>query len=216
MRTLLLTLGIFILGLNTVQAQEFGIYQVTITNLTNGQPMTQPALMVHHDSFSLFTLGEESSEGLKVLAKDGATQPLEIELSTVPTVYNFVSGTEVIPPKGGSVNIIFLGTTNTVLSMASMLGTTNDAFIGARGLSLDLQPGEQSEYLLTVYDAGAEENNESCAVISGPPCNNHSVDTATNEGFVHIHPGLTFIGDLDPLVHAFASIAAKLTLLRAQ
>jgi len=214
LRTLFLALGIFILGFNTAQAQENAIYQATITNLTNGQWLTPPALVVHHSFFSLFTLGEEASDGLKILAKDGANQLLENELSNVPDVYNFVSGAEVIPPKGASVDILFWGTQNIVLSVASMLGSTNDGFVAARGLSLDLQPGEQKTFFLTAYDAGSEENNELCAFISGAPCNNHNVDTATNEGFVSVHPGLAFNGDLDPLVHAFASPAAKITIFR--
>jgi len=217
MRTLILVFGLIILGFGSVsQAQEVAVYRATFTNLTKGQWMTPPAILVHDSTFKLFTLGEEATEGLKVLAKDGANQLLEFEVSSASNVFNFISGTEVIFDKGASVEIFFWGVTNTLLSTASMLGTTNDGFFAGRGLSLDLQPGEQREYFLKVYDAGAEDNNESCAFISGPPCNNHNVDTPGNEGFVHDHPGLTFTGDLDPVTHAFASTVAKLTLLRIQ
>ena len=216
MRTLVLALSIFILGFNAAQAQEVAVYRATFTNLTNGQGMTPPALVVHASGFSLFTPGTEASEGLKILAKDGVNVFLETELSSEPGVFVFTSGTEVVPPKGGTSEIFFVGVTNVELSVASMLGSTNDAFVTAHGISLDLQVGEQTEADLAVYDAGAEENNELCAFISGPPCNNHNVDTAGNEGFVHPHPGLAFNGDLDPLVHAFAATAGKVTILRIQ
>lgn len=215
MRILFLILGIFVLGFNTVQAQENAIYRATFTNLTNGQGMTPPALVVHHSSISIFTLGEEASEGLKLLAKEGDNSVLQTELTAVNGVWNFVSGSEVIFPRGASTEITFWGTPDSLLFVASMLVSTNDGFVAGRRLSLDLQPGEQKTFLLNAYDAGAEENDESCASIPGSPCFSHDAETPTNEGFIYVHPGLTFTGDLGPSL-AFASVVAKITITREQ
>ena len=50
-----------------------------------------------------------------------------------------------------------------------------------------------------VYDAGTEENNESCASIPGPACPEGSgnVESGNGEGFVHVHRGIQGIGDLN-------------------
>jgi len=216
MRTLSLLLVIFILGFSTAQAQESGVYRATITNLTYGQMLTPPALVVHDETVSIYTLGEEASEGLKALAKEGVSSFLETELNAVPGVWNFVSGSEVIFPKGISTEIYFWGTPTAVLSLVSMLGSTNDAFIGGSKLSLDLQPGEESTTLLHVYDAGAEENIETCEYLPGDPCTSHGGETPINEGFVHFHPGLVYNGVLDRLHHSFPSISAKITIMRME
>jgi len=217
MKKFILALSIFVLGLTSVaQAQEFGVYRITIKNLTKGQFITPPLIAIHDSAYKLFTLGDPASPGLQVLAKDGATALLQAELGAVPSVYNIVAGTAATAPAGGESEVFFAGATTVDLSIVAMLASTNDAFMGGRGLSLNLQVGQQNETFLKVYDAGAEDNIEACIYIPGTPCTGNDSDTETNEGFVHPHPGLAFNGDLTPLQHAFASTVAKVTILRVE
>jgi hypothetical protein len=51
-----------------------------------------------------------------------------------------------------------------------MLVTTNDGFYGANAVQV---PRHGSRVVYSVaWDAGTEENNESCAFVPGPPCGN--------------------------------------------
>lgn len=208
MRVFLLFVGIFILGLNSSSAAESKMYRVSITNLTKGQVMTPPVVVVHQPTFALFTLGEEASEGLKRQARDGDPTLLTEELGIDSGVNSFTVGGGVIFP-GETQKIEFSGSPTNQLSVSSMLASTNDAFASYRGLSLSPSLGEGQSVFLYVYDAGAEVNDELCAHIPGPPCGNGGVDTEDNEGFVHFHPGLALQGDLDTS-HAFANIAARI------
>jgi len=212
MRVFLMIVGIFILGMNSAYADDSTRYRVSITNLTKGQLMTPPVVVVHRKSFALFALGEEASEGLKRQARDGDPTLLTGELETAHGVINVtVGGGPVFP--GETQEIEFSSSSNGLLSVSSMLASTNDALAAHRGLALSPAVGKTQVAFLRVYDAGAEINDESCTHIPGPPCGNPFVDTDDNEGFVHFHPGLGLQGDLDQS-HTFANIAARIVVER--
>jgi hypothetical protein len=212
MRSLLLFLGMIVFGLSHANAAEAITYKASITNLTQGQVMTHPVLVIHDSEFLLFTLGEEASEGLKQLAKDGLTEPLVIELDSVDEVVSVSVGSNGVMP-GETLEIMFSGSPHAQLSLASMLAVTNDAFVSLRGFALNFPANQKQTVLLKVYDAGAEINNEDCAFIPG--CGGPLTNTMDDEGFVHPHPGLHLQGDLDPL-SAFANVAAKIILERVK
>lgn len=49
------------------------------------------------------------------------------------------------------------------------------------------------------YDAGTEENNESCQSIPGPACGaTGNVASGNGEGFVHVHRGFFGVGGTLP------------------
>jgi hypothetical protein len=212
MRVFLLFVGIFVLGFNSAHAGGPIMYKATITNLTQGQVMTPPVVIVHRRPFSLFTLGEEASEGLKRQARDGDPQLLTEELETANGVLGFVVGDGPIMP-GQTQEIVFSGSPKARLSVSSMLASTNDAFAARRGVPLKSVKGHKRVVFLRVFDAGAEINDELCAHIPGPPCGNAGVDTDDNEGYVYFHPGLALQGDLDP-THTFANTAARVVIQR--
>lgn len=212
MRVFLLIVGILVFGFNSVSAAESMMYRVSITNLTKGQVMTPPVVIVHRPPFALFTLGEEASEGLKRQARDGDPTLLTEELATANGVNSFTVGGGVIVP-GQTQEIEFSGSPTDQLSVSSMLASTNDALAAHRGLALNPALGDSQVVFLHVYDAGAEINDELCAHIPGPPCGNPYVDTVDNEGFVHFHPGLGLQGDLDQS-HTFANTAARIVIER--
>lgn len=208
----MLFVGIFVFAVNSAGATDSKMYKASITNLTKGQVMTPPVLVVHQRSFSLFTLGEEASEGLKRQARDGDPTLLAEELGAAHGVIDFTVGSGPILP-GQTQEVFFPGSSKGQLSVSSMLASTNDALASHRGLSLKLSEDKKQIVFLYVYDAGAETNNESCDYIPGPPCGNAGVDTVDNEGFVHFHPGLGLQDDLEQS-HAFANIAARVIIER--
>jgi len=212
MRVFLMIVGIFVLGMNSASAAESMMYRASITNLTKGQVMTPPVVVVHQPPFALFTLGEEASEGLKRQARDGDPTLLTEELATAHGVVNFTVGGGPIFP-GETQEIEFSGSRTDQVSVSSMLASTNDALAAHRGLALNPAVGERQVVFLRVYDGGAETNDELCDHIPGPPCGNAGVDTDENEGFVHFHPGLGLQGDLEQS-HTFASIAARIVIER--
>ena len=212
MRVFLLFVGMIVLGFNPVHAAPSVLYKATITNLTKGQVMTPAVMIVHRPSFSLFTLGEAASAGLQLQARDGDPTLLLDELAVADGVISTTVGGS--PILWGETQVIeFSASPRDQLSISSMLASTNDALVARRGLPLKSVKGRKRVVLLHVYDAGAEINDELCASIPGPPCNNPFVDTVDNEGFVHFHPGLGLQGDLDQS-HTFANIAARIVVER--
>lgn len=214
MKTIIISLSIFLLS-SVSFAENFGKYkyEIKIVNLTKGQPLTPAVVAVHQDNFELYSLGKEASAGLQYQAKDGAIDLLIKELSNQPAVTAVYNTSGVFLP-GQATLVEISANRKSHISVTSMLARTNDAFVGGKNLHLPQKMGEKVTYLLRVYDAGAEINTESCSHIPAPPCNSHLADTKDKEGFVHTHPGIQNIGDLDPLRDAFGVIGAKITIER--
>ena len=195
MRTLLSTVAILAIGLSTANAGGWRTYEVTITNATKSQVITPPLITLHRSRVSLFTLGEAASDGISVLAETGNNQVLYSEINNAHGVFDTVASSDVIPP-GQSLSLTISGPSKARLSLAAMLATTNDAFVGINGVSI-------SPKKLTVaaraYDAGSEINNELCSHMPGPPCAPDSGNASTDngEGFISIHNGVHGIGDID-------------------
>ena len=189
---------------------------LSITNLTRGQILSPVFIARHgHDADPLYTLGQPASESLAKVAEDADASGLLSDWS--PESNGFISEAMVVALNGGP---IFPGDTvtksfeiadgNSLVSFASMLVTTNDAFIGASGLDVSTSRAVN----LNAYDAGSEANSESCAYIPGPPCGNHAEDDADAEGYVHVHAGIHGGegSDLDPATHDWRNPAARLTI----
>ena len=204
---LVLSVGI-LTAFNGDESDEL-IVEVSITNLTRGQTMTSVFVARHDDSAApLYTLGEAASDGLADMAEDGSATKL---LATWDPDANSsvgearVAGGFIRP--GQTVTIEFsVSDGKQLLSLASMLVSTNDGFIGAN--SLDLSTSKV--VYLNVYDAGSEANTESCDHVPGPPCSAHGVGTDTSEGFVHVHAGIHGGAGLDPAQHDWRNPAARL------
>ena len=189
---------------------------LSITNLTRGQILS-PVFIARHgqDAGPLYTLGHPASESLAKVAEDADVSGLLADWS--PEGNDSISEAMVVTHNGGP---ILPGATATVsfevtdgnhlVSFASMLVTTNDAFIGASGLDIS----KPRAINLNAYDSGSEANSESCAYIPGPPCGNHVHDEAGAEGYVHVHAGIHGGegSDLDPAMHDWRNPAARLTI----
>ncbi len=190
--------------------------EVSFTNLTRGQVLS-PVFIARHDGNSdpLYSLGQPASEALAKMAEDA--DATDLLAAWDPETNGNVSESMLLTlddgpiPPGKTVNTHFeIEDGNTLMSFASMLVSTNDAFIGASGLDVS----RTRTVTLTAYDAGSEANSESCEFIPGPPCGNHAEDTAESEGFVYVHNGIHG-GEgsgLTPATHDWRDPVARLTI----
>ena len=207
---LLSAITLFSIALSTAHAE---LYEVTVTNLTPGQIFSPVFAYTHKGKEVLFTSGEPASSELAALAQDADTGPLEDLLSGSPDVHEIVSGTGVIMP--GKSETLFINSSRGArhLSMASMLVTSNDAFLAVNRLKL---PRGASTFTVPAYDAGSENNDESCDYIPGPPCGKHATSDIEGEGFVHIHSGIHGAGDLDAALYDWRNPVAKISIRKAK
>ena len=54
-------------------------FDVTVTNLTNGQPMSPVAVIAHQAGYSVFTIGSPATVGLETMAEGGDNSMLIAE-----------------------------------------------------------------------------------------------------------------------------------------
>ena len=149
-------------------------YKVTITNLTNNQPLSPVAGMAHGHGYHPYRIGEAATKGLEHLAEDGNPQIIVNEARANTAVYASTTTAAPIPPGGNdsfmvSVNAPASGDHALYLSALTMLVNTNDAFTGFTGHDVSyLMVGESESFTIGTYDAGTEANSETAATIPGP------------------------------------------------
>ena len=211
-----LTWGMVTAGSGTDSVENAATYEVSITNLTRGQPLS-PIFMATHlkGAGPLYTLGQPASADLAALAEDadaaglmGAWNP-ETNASVSEVQFAKSDIGPILPGKTVTATFTVSGQAR-YLSLASMLVNTNDAFIGANGVEL-----YNRRLTLVGYDAGSEANTEDCAYVPGPPCGSHvHDDTNAAEGFVHVHAGIHGGGGLDPTQHDWRNPVAVMVIER--
>ena len=188
--------------------------RVTVTN-TTAQPVSPPLLVSHDGSFAPFHLGAAASPELTLLAEDGAAAALADAARATEGVYGVAVADGVLTP-GASVTLEVAAGEGAVLTLLSMLVTTNDAFAVWSAYAHDgmmamdgmdamdgmmAMPGVVHDGVVRVYDAGSEANTELCAHIPGPPCGQMGARVTDGaEGAVALHGGILGVGDLDPQV----------------
>lgn len=211
--------GLFLLASSAALASGLQ-YEVTITNLTRGQPFSPTAVIIHDSQMEpIFTLGEPSSEGIWSIAESGNTGPLVAALAGNPHIYDlqvtdgpFLPGTSVtVTLDGGN------GFADKELSLAGMLGKTNDSFFALNGVNVPgflpfFQRTYTEVFMADAYDAGSELNNELCDYVGG--CGAGLRMTNGAEGYVYVSSGF-HVGDpshgLDPTVLDWNNPVAKIT-----
>jgi hypothetical protein len=208
---------LFLLTSSTAFAGQLQ-YEVTILNLTRGQPFSPTAVILHDPEMEpIFTLGEPSSEGIWSIAESGNTMPLVNALTGNPHVYDIeVAGNAPYLP-GESRTVILDGGKGGFerrLSVAGMLGKTNDTFFALNGVTVPTTgPFAHSRvFMANAYDAGSEVNNELCDYVGGCGAGMRLTDGA--EGYVYIGNGF-HVGDpdngLDPNELDWNNPVAKIT-----
>ena len=96
-----------IAGIPESNAAKTKMYEVTITNLTPGQPITPPLLVTHSNNGGFFTVGEMASNGIQQLAENGNSEPLVKMLQGKSGVLDIVQGTAPLVPANdpGNTNL---------------------------------------------------------------------------------------------------------------
>ena len=157
--TLLVSLGA------AAHAEQF---QLTLTN-TGPQPLSPFFYSASTDGFNIFSTGGFASPGIKNIAEKGdASTMLAIAASSSAVgTYGLLGATPLVP--GGTRTLLFeADAAHPYFSFASMLGRTNDGFIGesvdSMGLRLFDAGGARSftqdVFGTRAWDAGTEKNTQ--------------------------------------------------------
>jgi hypothetical protein len=193
-------------------------YMVTITNLTYDQVISPPVVVAHDGRFNLFQPGLPASDELAALAEDGMTGPLAGLLEVSQGVFDYDVATGGIPPTGSITLEVQTRGNARMLSLAGMLISTNDAFVGLDGYALPTGFRNSSRAAIVdvpAYDAGSEANTESCDHIPGPPCGSPEVRVTDGaEGFVHVHRGIQGVGELEAPAKDWRNPVARIRIQR--
>ncbi len=202
-------------------------FSITVTNLTNAQPLSPIAIITHYSGFTLFSLGAPASNGLEDLAEGGSNASLLNEADADGNVRLTASGAGPVGP-GGSETVSFevfeRELTDLRLSVATMLVNTNDAFSGINATLLeDMQAGDVIEQYAIVYDAGTESDNESATDIPGPAGGGEGFNAARDDEAdrVSMHAGVVGMDDGLPTSslnnqHRFDNPAVRIRIERTQ
>jgi hypothetical protein len=208
----------------------FTAYDVTIENLTSGQPFTPPVVATHRPATGIFQVGKAASFELKEIAENGNLDPLIEALQDDKHVADYTVAAGDPPPLLPGQNISFSITAERgakYLSFASMLICTNDGFTGADTQRLPKKVGDVVDFETDGYDAGTEINTEDFADIV-PPCQGlvgvssddagtgmSNPDLAEDEVIRH-HPGIQGGNDLIPTIHRWTDPVARVIIERTQ
>lgn len=200
-------------------------YEVRVSNMTNGQPLTPVAVVVHSSGYSAWEAGATASSGLEMLAESGDPT---LFLSDADSDMNVTgSAASVNGPFGPgtveTVSVQVVADNALQISVAAMLANTNDAFTGVTNVTVgDIAMGESKSMLSHVYDAGTEANTETAATMPGPAAGGEGFNAARDDtDFVSIHGGVVTSDDglatsaLDES-HRWSGIAAKVEITRTQ
>jgi len=171
-------------------------FDVTVSNLSNGQPLSPVAIIAHQDGYAVFTVGTAATVGLETLAEGGDNSALIAEADGDATVVATVSGGAPIGPAGSeTINIEVLQSDlpGLSLSVSSMLVNTNDAITGLNGAAIgEMTAGESMTWRTIAYDSGTEANSEEAIHIPGPAGGGEGFNGARDdrEDRVAMHSGV--------------------------
>lgn len=220
-------------GTGDLEAQYHGgpvrTYEVTVENLSEGQPFTPPVAATHPRYLRLFIRGLPATNGVKEIAENGNIAPLAEGLASLEGS-RFVTDTLVAlgdPPPilpGSSRSFEIDGRPRDIVSFVSMLICTNDGFTGA-AMRLPQRLGQSYSRYAIGYDAGSEINTEDfndivppCPALTGVETDKAGTGMSNPElaegSVVKVHPNIQGGADLIPDIHAWEEPVAKVTVKR--
>lgn len=194
-------------------------YEITVTNLTNAQPLSPVAVVLHTEG-QLWSIGSAASEELEYLAEGGDNS----FVLGLPVAAAGASGAGPIGPGASeTITISIDDNDSALLSVVTMLVNTNDAFTGVNAQSLAaLEVGQSWTTRTHVYDSGTEANSEAAGTIPGPADGGAGFDAVRDDvDYVAMHPGV--VSNQDGLMtsvltkqHGFDNPAARITVTRTE
>ena len=197
-------------------------YDVTITNLTTGQPMSPAIVVTHGPRVSLYKVGGVASAGIQAIAESGDPSVAYGMLNGAPGVFQAVATTAPAHRIGGpgpsSLTVQITGDAEKrLISVATMLICTNDGFAGVSNIPLPMDNTPVIVYA-DAYDAGTERNTEVDGDIV-PPCFGIGPTKGTG-GAGHVaeqlrvrsHPGIDGPRALSATLHSWTDPVAMITI----
>jgi len=171
-------------------------FDVTVTNLTNGQPLSPVAVIAHNDGYAVFAIGAPATVGLEMLAEGGDNAMLLGDADADAAVLATASGAAPIAPAGSETVTITVPESDLpglLISVDMMLGNTNDAFTGVNGIDVSgLATGDTWTGRGSAYDAGTEANTEAAGDVPGPAAGGEGFNAARDDRLdaVTMHGGI--------------------------
>lgn len=180
-------------------------YQVEVTNLTNAQPASPVAAVLHNEG-QLWMIGSPASSALENMAESGDNSGI---LASSIALASSSSDGVLLPGMKASITVMASGEQPQHLSVATMLVNTNDAFTGINALDISTLALNESISLFTSsYDAGTEKNSEMNNTIPGPADNGEGFNEIRDDvNVVAMHPGV--VGQDDGLTNSVLSSVHK-------
>lgn len=170
-------------------------YEVTVTNLTNSQPLSPVAVILHKQSH-VFSVGGIASLELEQMAEGGDSSGL------MNWGFGLASSSGAAPIGPGASETIMItieDVSDANLSLVSMLVNTNDGFSGLDAWNLSqLAVGDSWTTNAFTYDAGTEANTEAAGTVPGPADGSEGAGFNTDRddsGFISMHPGVVSSDD---------------------
>jgi len=237
-RRLMLVAGVTALGAAALAPSAMARqYEVTVTDLTSGQPLTPPVVATHRGKHAVFDVGQPAGVGVREIAENGNSAPLLAfleadplnqfsgfaESSTGPLVPAGVPGDEMFD-QSAALTVNASRRANR-LSFVSMLICTNDGFTGVDGLKLPGKVGKSKTKSTNSYDAFTERNTEDYAHMvppcqgligdsSGEPGTGVSDPALAEGGVITDHAGIQGGSDLKPALHGWEDPVATIEVER--
>ncbi len=188
--------------------QPGALYEITITNTTEGQYLTPPNWAAHNRAVDVFQPGHAASPGVEAVAERGEVPVLAAELTAAVDDAGYgVSGVAGDTPlEPGESRTFTINSDERRLSIVSMIICTNDGFGGVDSVWLPSIEGNTRTYALRDWDAGTERNTERRAdIVPAPFCSTprgaeggNGADQPEIDGFGRIfaHPTINGFGDM--------------------
>ena len=190
-----------------LRSVDFGL---TLENLTVGQPITPPVVVVHDPSVGVFEYDIPTElDGIDDLSESGAQDDLLTTLSAIPGVvraYGLDSSGPILPGASYTEPVLH-GIEGADVTAVGMFACTNDAYVRATQtltvIGEELFPALPATAL--VFDSGAEFNEELAATVpclGGGPA---ALSRGLAEGSRSVHPGISGVADLSQETHGWTS-----------
>ncbi|MGK0500465.1 MAG: hypothetical protein ACJAYG_002115 [Oceanicoccus sp.] len=200
-------------------------YEITVSNLTLGQPLSPIAIIAHDGSYELFSIGSVASVVLEMMAEDGDNNALLADAESAGALTT-LSGTAPVGPSATDTFTVELTAEQAItaeLSISTMLVNSNDAF-AAVSSSLALMTVDQSVVLTGIsYDSGTEANSEAAGTIPGPADGGTGFDASRDDiaDRVTMHSGVIsaddgLAGSTLSQLHRWDNPVIRVTITRTQ
>lgn len=202
-----------------ITVEKVRVYEVSVSNLTGGQPLTPFVLATHDGDAAIFRDGRPASPGLQQLSENGGVPVLAGELAGLRHVGTVaVVGSAPIGPGGTVTSTVLVTGRDERVSLAGMLVCSNDGFAGVDDFELPEHVGDTEIARAAAYDAGTELNTEAYGDLV-PPCDGMGGSGTSNPalaegGVVRHHSGISGIADLDASIHGWTGAVASISITR--